>query len=146
METTGSEATAGALAAGGAMGIMLVFLAIMLIPAIFFCLTLSKTLGKCAPQNREMAPGMVWLLFVPLLNIVWQFLVVIKVAGSLAKEFQARNLALDNPAPGKTIGLAMCIAGICGVIPVVNFIAGPAALICWIVYWVKIAGYSKQLV
>ena len=145
METTGATA-AGGLLAGGVMMMALVLIGIMLLPMIFFCLTLSKALGKCAPQNREMAPGMVWLLFVPLLNIVWQFIVVIKMAGSLAKEFQARNLALDNPAPGKTIGLVMCIAGLCSVIPLVNFVAGPVAFICWIIYWVKIAGYSKQLV
>jgi hypothetical protein len=34
---------------------------------------------------------------------------------------------------------------ICGVIPLVNMLAGPAALICWIIYWVKIAGISGKL-
>lgn len=39
----------------------------------------------------------------------------------------------------------MCILVICGMIPLVNFLAGPAALVCWIVYWVKIAGFSAKL-
>ena len=39
----------------------------------------------------------------------------------------------------------MCILGITGIIPILGIIACIAGFICWIVYWVKIAGYSREL-
>ena len=78
---------------------------------------------------------MVWLLFIPQFNIVWHFIVVLNMAKSLGAEFQKRRIAEDR-SPGQTIGLIMCIG---------NLICGPVGLVCWIVYWVKIAGYSSKL-
>ncbi len=125
------------LAAGlGALTIVFVLCAVLLIPFIFYCLTLQKALNRCSPESRAMNPGMVWLLFVPLLNIVWQFFVVLNMSKSLAAEFQKRGIA-EEANPGQTLGLVMCIG---------NLICGPVGLICWILYWVKIAGYSSKLV
>ena len=140
-------AQSDAASAAHGIGVMfggLIGLAIILLPAIFYCLTLQKALSRCAPENRAMQPGMVWLLFIPLFNIVWQFFVVINVAKSLGAEFQKRGMA-EDPQPGKTIGLVTCILVCCGIIPIINFFSGIAALICWIIYWVKIAGYSNKL-
>jgi hypothetical protein len=47
--------------------------------------------------------------------------------------------------PGKSIGLAYCILGVCGFIPIVGIITSIAALVCWILYWVKISNYSAEL-
>ena len=105
----------------GMLTVALVVIAIMLVPAIFYLLTLQKTLNRCSPECRAMNPGMVWLMLIPLFNVVWQFFVVIKIAKSLGAEFQKRGLAKD-PNPGQTLGL-----------------------VCWILYWVKIAGYSGRI-
>jgi len=122
----------------------LIGFAIMLIPGIFYCLTLQKALNRVSPENRAMGPGMVWLLFIPLFNIVWHFFVVLNMAKSLGAEFTKRNIVAEAN-PGKVIGLAMCILPCCGIIPVVNMFTGIAALVCWIIYWVKIAGFSNKL-
>ena len=82
-----------------------------------------------------MNPGMVWLMFIPLFNLVWQFLMVLNIAKSLGAEFQQRGIP-EEPNPGQTLGMVMCIA---------NLICGPVGLVCWIIYWVKIAGYSNKL-
>jgi hypothetical protein len=111
---------------------------------IFFILTLQKALNRCSPENRAMQPGMMWLLLIPLFNIVWIFFVVINMAKSLGAEFTKRGIVSD-PEPGKTLGLAYAILAICSVIPFVGFLAGIGCLVCFIMYWVKIAGYSKQL-
>jgi hypothetical protein len=42
----------------------------------------------------------------------------------------------EDPNPGQTLGLVMCVG---------NLICGPVGLVCWILYWVKIAGYSSKL-
>jgi hypothetical protein len=85
----------------GIMTGLLIGWGIILIPAIFYCLTLQKALNRCAPENRAMAPGMVWLMFIPLFNLVWQFFVVINMAKSLGAEFQKRGIA-EEPEPGKS--------------------------------------------
>jgi hypothetical protein len=124
------------IAAGlGLLTIVFVVIAILFIPFIFYCLTLQKALNRCSPECRAMNPGMVWLLFIPFFNIVWQFFVVLNLAKSLAAEFQKRGMAVD-PNPGQTLGLVMCIG---------NLVCGPVGLVCWILYWVKIAGYSSQI-
>ena len=67
---------------------VLVGLAIFLVPAIFYLLTLQKALNRCSPESRAMQPGMVWLLLIPLFNLVWQFFVVINIAKSLVPSFR----------------------------------------------------------
>ena len=92
-----------------------------------------------------MNPPMTWLLLIPLFNIVWNFIVVLNMAKSLHNEFVKRNMTNEEAEPGKMIGLAMCILPLLCMIPLVNFIAGPAYLVCFIMYWVKIAGYAQKL-
>jgi hypothetical protein len=87
---------------------------------------------------------MVWLLLVPLLNLVWHFFVVINVAKSLGAEFQTRGMA-EEPEPGKKLGLTMCILACCGIIPLLGVLCSLGSLVCWILYWVKIAGFSAKL-
>lgn len=123
----------------------LIFIGIMLVPAVFYLLTLSKALSKCAPTSRTMEPGMVWLMFIPLFNLVWQFLVVQALAKSLGNEFRARGITNVEPEPGNSIGLAMCICGCCAIIPLLGILAALVQLVLWIVYWVKISEYSRRL-
>src|ERR1019366_7508083 len=132
MNTNDAHAVVAGL---GILTIVLILFAILLVPFIFYCLTLQKALNRCSPECRAMSPGLVWLLFVPLFHIVWQFIVVLNVAKSLAAEFQKRGMA-EDPKPGQTLGLVMCIG---------NLICGPVGLICWILYWVKIADYSSKI-
>jgi len=122
----------------------LVFLVLLLIPAILYALSLQKALNRCSPESRAMNPGLVWLLFIPLFNLVWHFLVVINVAKSLDAEFKKRGVA-EEPMPGKTIGMVMCILACCGIIPLIGPLFSLGSLVCWIIYWVKIAGFSKKL-
>ncbi len=133
------------IAAGlGMMAIVLIIFAILLLPLIFYCLTLQKALNRVSRECRAMAPGMVWLLFIPLFNLVWQFFVVTNMAKSLGCEFQKRGI-VEEPTPGQTIGIVMCIVGCCCLVPFLNLLCAPAYLVCWILYWVKIAGYSSKL-
>ena len=117
------------------LAVFAILVCIMLVTTVFYCLSLQKALNRCSPECRAMNPGMVWLLLIPLFNIVWQFIVVLNMAKSLAAEFRKRGMA-EDPNPGQTLGLVMCIA---------NLVCGPVGLICWIIYWVKIAGYSSMI-
>jgi hypothetical protein len=133
------------VAAGlGMMTIALVVIAIMLVPFVFYCLSLQKALNRCAPECRAMNPGMVWLMFIPLFNMVWHFFVVMNVAKSLGCEFQKRGIA-EDPKPGQQLGMIMCILICCGIIPFLGILCSLGGLVCWILYWLKIAGYSNRI-
>jgi hypothetical protein len=120
------------------------FLAV-LAAGIAYIAFLSGVLSKCAPSSRTMQPGTVWLLLIPLFNLIWHFTVVTVVAKSLGNEFRLRNIPPSDPEPGKRVGIAMCICGACGIIPILNLIAIIPHLVLWIVYWAKIAEFSRKL-
>ena len=140
------------------VGVIVVYYVIRLVAFIFYLLTLQKALLRCAPERRAMQPGLVWLLLIPCVGYVWHFFVVLNVSKSLAAEFQSRNVAVE-PQPGKVIGLIMCFLGcaivfftMASMIPLIgllfslgNMALGLARLTFWIIYWVKIAGYSKRI-
>src|ERR1022692_2548005 len=95
------------VAAGlGILAIVFIVIAILLVPFIFYLLTLQKALNRCSPECRAMQPGLVWLMLIPLFHIVWQFLVVLNMAKSLAAEFQKRGIA-EDPKPRQTLSLVM---------------------------------------
>lgn len=123
------------LAGLGIMTVALIIMAIMIVPTIFYLLTLQKALNRCSPENRAMNPPMVWLMLIPFFNLVWQFIVVLNLAKSLGAEFQKRGIP-EDANPGQTIGLIMCVS---------SLLCGPIYFIPWIIYWVKIAGYSGKL-
>ena len=118
---------------------------LFLLPAIFYILTLQRTLYKCAPSSRTLDPGMVWLYIVPLVNLVFHFFIVFGLAKSLRNEFNRRSLVVPEEMPGQSIGLAMCICACCAIIPLLGLLAALAHLVLWIVYWAKIAEFSRML-
>lgn len=123
---------------------VLIACGIMLLPMIFYLLTIQKALNRCSLQNRTMTPGLVWLALIPLFNLIWNFFIVTAVAKSLGNEFRSRNIQAENE-PGKSIGLAYAILVCCSIIPFLGILAGLAGLVLWIVYWVKIAEFSNRI-
>lgn len=122
----------------------LLFLGILAV-GVSYIAYLGNVLSRCAPMSRTMGPGSVWFLLVPVFNLVWSFIVVNALADTLANEFRLRNLPSPELKPGRSIGIAMATCGAVSIIPFVNFLAIPAHLVLWIVYWVKISGYAGQL-
>jgi hypothetical protein len=139
------------------------------IPAILFFLSQQRTLQVISPENREMSPGSVWLQLIPLLGMVWQFFVVIRIAHSISKEMSSKigESILDNSqvqikgtdeSPTYTIGLAYCILTTLGVI--INYSTMHSSsylklfgsffaltgMVCWIIYWVRLVNTKNKLV
>lgn len=117
-----------------------------LIPMIFYLITLSKTLTEVSEMNRKMPPGQVWLVLIPLFGMVWQFIMVNRIADSLKAEFESRNIQVTEARPGAQLGVAYCTLMVCGIIPILGGLATLAGFVCWIIYWVKINGYKTKLV
>jgi len=114
---------------------------------VLYLLTLQRALERCAPRNRTLSPGQVWLSLIPLFNIFWQFILVTRIASSLRREFDSRQTAQPGQPDdyGYGLGLAMCILSVTSFIPLIGIVCALASLVCWIAYWAKIAGYSRTL-
>ena len=122
--------------------ISLFLIPLFLLPAIFFLLTLQKTLEAISTENRRIPPSNVWLMLIPLFNIVWQFIMVDKISESIAAECSKLNISRNEPKPTYNIGLAWNICNILSFLPFV----GLAALVTFIIYWVKVAEYKKLII
>ena len=125
--------------------IIFIVLGVFLLPVIFYLLTLQGALQKCAPQSRTLEPALVWLYIIPLVNLVFAFIIVLNMAKSLRNEFNRRGILVADPEPGQGIGIAMAVCACCSIIPILGVLAVLAHLVLWIMYWVKIAEYSKML-
>lgn len=132
--------------------VVCVVLAIVLAIQIFFCLTLSKALTQVRPGNRDLEPGQVWLVLIPLFNLYWIFVITSKIPSSLRREFRERGMdqrGEDYAAGiGKWYAICNVVGFVGGFIPFVNIVSGLfglAGFVLWIMFWIKIAGYSKEL-
>jgi hypothetical protein len=143
----------------------------LLILAILFLLTEFNTLRYIRPENRLMQPGWVWLQLIPLFGQVWQFVVVMRIAGSIRNQWRAAEddsilgISAETDANGITnkptlgIGIAYCTINalmiFCNLLfraapnTGVSMIVGSMAIvstICWVVYWVSLAGWKRRLI
>jgi len=113
-----------------------------------------------------MQPGWVWLQLIPLFGQIWQFVVVIRIAGSVRNQWQAADEdsilgisaeAADNSGnkkPTMGIGIAFCTLNVLMVFfnlftkdgaPTLSGSLALASMICWIVYWVQLASWKRRL-
>ncbi|MEZ6142642.1 MAG: hypothetical protein R3B84_18940 [Zavarzinella sp.] len=144
-----------------------IVLLLVLIVAILFLATLQSTLGSVQPANRALAPALVWLLLLPVINIFWLFVVVLKMAESLQNEYRDRGWNTQGESFGKTTGLStavlimvsIIIHGLSSLLQMNNLEDfAPAAafglmgnllilviLVGFIIYWVQIGGYGGKL-
>ena|SRR5688572_20806024 len=128
------------------LSLQIIFLLLFIIPLIFFLLTLKNTLKVISPENRKMPPSNVWLMIIPLFGIVWQFIVVTRIADSIRDECVKLNIPIKENRPTYNIGLAYCISSILFLIPLIKIFGAFAALVTWILYWVKVNEYKKLII
>ena len=115
-----------------------------------FLRTLRDVLRQVDELNRTMQPELVWLNFIPIFNLVWVFVTVIKVRDSVRAEFAYRGLRPDGGF-GFGVGMAFAVANVISEIyvpseqslneaaivalTVISWVAGTALFICWLFYW-----------
>lgn len=71
--------------------IQLILLFVFIVVGIFYCLSQQQALAAVQRQNRRIAPGLVWLQFIPLLGQIWQILVIIFIANSFRAEIESHR-------------------------------------------------------
>ncbi len=128
------------LIAGGAVLLLIIGL-IALVVAIFYLLNLQNLMKSIKEENREVSPGNVWLMLIPVFSLIYAFILYPKISASVKKELESRGMEGDG---SKNLALALAITGALGVVPVVNTIAGLANLVIFIIWWSKTAGYKNK--
>lgn len=118
------------------------FIAVAIIPFIFFLITLQNTLLVISEESRKMSPYQVWLMLVPFFNLVWQFIMADKISKSISAECVRLNIPLKENRPTYTIGLAWSISNCVTFIPIIG---GLAAVVTFILYWVKVSEFKNLL-
>jgi hypothetical protein len=91
-----------------------------------------------------MEPGKVWLMMIPFFNLYWVFPVFLGLSESYQAAFAARGRT-DVGDCGRQLALWYCISVAAFIVPCLNYIAGPAALVLLIIYLSKMSEFKKQL-
>ena len=124
---------------------------------IAFLITQQETLKAIQPQNRLIAPVMIWLQLIPIFQLGYQFIVVTKISNSIKKEIaswqsdsilgfeNAQSVEILRTRPTHEIGIAYCVMLCFSIFPVIGNFAAIAFLICWILYWVKLNEYKRMI-
>ncbi len=108
------------------------------------CWLVSSCYQVIPQQFRRMEPGMVWLLLIPCFNLVWLFFVFPRLPQSFKAYFDSIGRT-DVEDCGEKLGWAYAICVVCGIIPLVGYLAGPASLVLLIIYLIKVMGLKKQV-
>ncbi len=123
---------------------------------VLFLLNLQRLLEAVRFQNRAMSPGHVWLNLIPVFNLGWMIYTVIKIRDSVRNENASRWGASVNEGSTYSVGLAYAILSIAGSgfyfgrdenvgLSVLSSLIWLAALVTWIIYWVKTNGLKNEL-
>lgn len=114
-----------------------------LIVYIMHLSAMSAALEAIPQPLRKMPPGNVWLTFIPLFGIVWQYIMVAAVSDSIKAEFMRRGVPRDEDRPGYNMGLTSCILWTCRVIPYIGLIPALIGIIMRLTHMNRIKSYTK---
>lgn len=123
-------------------GFIALALLIIIAPIYFYITNLQGLLYKISEKNRMIHPDQLWYLLIPVVNIIYHFIVVDKINSSLKREFADRQSIHTDPNFTYRVGLAMCIFTC--LTPFFAY-AGVVAFVFWILYWIKAADMKDQL-
>ena len=97
--------------------------------------SMVNCLKQIAPRNRTVEPGTVWLSAIPLIGGIMHIIAMFKLPASLENEYRSRGWRSDGDF-GKTLAIVYLVCA---------FVAFPAAMVVFIMYWVKHNGYTQEL-
>jgi hypothetical protein len=111
---------------------------------VFYIRAISKTIKAIDPEYRTQAPGVAWLLLIPVFNVIWFFFLLKAIKTGFLRMHE--NKRISQPIDtGYTYGIAMgcCWAAI--FIPKLIFIALIPMFVFSILHWTKLNNARKRL-
>jgi hypothetical protein len=119
-------------------------LVISVIISVFFLLNLQQLLKEVQLHNRLVPHNNVWLMFIPLFNLVYGLILYPQICESVKNEYSSRNIDAQSSF-SKELAIALPILTVCSIIPFLGILSGFASIVIFIVFWVKMAEYKKFL-
>lgn len=153
MQNLGGFGALGAIGIGMLIVVLIIAIGIILAVYIPYLLNMQNMLKECNHKSLQgFNPSNVWLLLIPFFNIVYRFIIYIKISEILQREYALRG----KTKPGdysKSLGLTLAILAAVSAIPdipapIINGISGLATLgtiVVFIIYWVKLAEHKNNL-
>lgn len=118
--------------------IILIIFALWVVPQVFFILSVQTALRLVDDEFRQVTPGLAWLLFIPVFNLIWIFFLVTYMRRGYEKMWENQRLSRETSA-GFGLGIGFGVASVFCLIPGLNLIAWLPALVLWILYWVQVS-------
>ena len=131
--------------------ILVLVLVGMLVPYIFFLLTLQKALKVISPGNRTTEPGTVWLMLIPIVGAIILFIIANAIGSGFKREFDRYSVFKQGKPTyslGVTLGVLVCVSFVNNIIStgfIITGLLGWAILIIWIAYWVQVNKTKNEL-
>lgn len=139
------SAAAGMMIGFIGVAIALFFVVCFYIVFVLYLLTMQRCFNAVRPEFRPGVPiGLIWLALIPALGFFVVLTAVVLLSTSLKKEGEARGSPAFGDG-GLAVGLAAMLLGFVSWIPFIGVLFGLGSLVCWIIHWVKIAGYRSAL-
>ncbi|MDH4473638.1 MAG: hypothetical protein QE487_13595 [Fluviicola sp.] len=127
--------------------LIFVILAGFIVLYVFYLKNLQDLLKEVSDHNRQVPAVNVWLMFIPLFNIVYPFILYPKISESIRLEFEERNEYQEGDY-GKGLGITLGAIGAVGILPIpqmIKSLIGLGNLVILIVFWVKMAEFKNKL-
>jgi hypothetical protein len=98
---------------------MLALIGGVILLLVLYLLNLQRLLKEISTTNRLVAPGNVWLMFIPLFNLIYPFILYPRICDSVRNEYQSRGMSEADDF-GRAIGITMPVLGLCGWLPYIR--------------------------
>jgi len=134
--------------------VQIIILLITISLAIWYLNTLANTLKAINIKNRKITPMDVWMLMIPFFNYYYYFVVTKRLSQSIENELKSHSIPTHKPLYdfGIVTAAAFSINGITSILTrfslfpeVMSLGISLVAITIWIIYWVQVAGFKKQL-
>ncbi|MEO5644755.1 MAG: hypothetical protein ABIQ40_05425 [Bacteroidia bacterium] len=94
--------------------LIFVEIGILILFTVLWFRSMYRAMSACHPVSRSADPDTIWLNFIPVFGLVWQFICVSRVSDTLAREYHRRGWYSDENRPalesGIVTGVVICIA------------------------------------
>lgn len=111
---------------------------------VFYLLNLQDTLKEVGEPRRQVPPGNVWLMFIPVFNIIYPFILYPRICDSVKAEYEYRGLNSSGDF-GRAIGITLPILSLVSIIPYIGILASIGHLVLFIIFWSQTAGFKNEL-
>lgn len=125
-----------------------ILITVLLAATYAYCFTLNKVLKKLPEENQSFPRWFVWLILIPWLGLVFQFIMLpFGIPNAIKKTFANNQEAIEQADILFKVGLAQVTLTFLGIIITahpINQIIAVFGLGVWITYWVIIAKFDKR--